>query len=87
VSHRAAPFFWDGCTPPLRYAGPVSIPNAQKLLFELRAVLDRIGENDSTLQEAIVHDVDRAKRLADSCISQLTTDDSESGETEEEDDE
>lgn len=52
----------------------MSTQTALKLLFELRAVLDRLGENDSTLLEAIAHDIDRAVRLTDSCIAQLTQD-------------
>ena len=52
----------------------MSTQNALKLLFELRAVLDRIGESDLTLHETIVHDVERAARLANSCIAQLTED-------------
>jgi len=65
----------------------VSIQTALKLLFELRAVLDRLGENDSTLQEAIAHDVDRAIRLTNSCIAQLTQDAPGAADAEEEDDE
>ena len=38
---------------PFRYNGIVSTQNALKLLYELRAVLDRLGENDSTLREAL----------------------------------
>ena len=50
----------------------VSTQNALKLLFELRVVLDRLGENDSSLHEAVVHDVDEAVRLTDGCIAELT---------------
>jgi len=58
----------------LRYDAAVNTQTALKLLFELRAVLDRLGENDSTIQEALAHDIDRAMRLTDSCIAQLTED-------------
>ena len=74
----------------MRYSGAVSTQNALKLLFELRAVLDRIGESDDTLHESLVHDVDRAVRLADACIAQLAEESPEPGEgdeTEEEEDE
>lgn len=56
---------------PFRYNGIVSTQNALKLLYELRAVLDRLGENDSTLREALAQDIDRAVRLTNSCITQL----------------
>ena len=73
-------FFWPpfsgGPGGAFRYAAGVSDQTLLKLLFELRAVLDRIGENDDSIEEAIVHDVDRAKQLADDCISQLTLGDS-----------
>ena len=72
---------------PLRYAFPVSNQTALKLLFELRVVLDRLGESDLSLHEAIVHDIDRAVRLANSCIAQLTQDDSGAPDNEEEEDE
>jgi hypothetical protein len=62
----------------LRYAGGVSTQTALTLLFELRAVLDRIGESDVSLHEAIVHDVDRAVRLTNSCIAQLSDESPES---------
>ena len=58
----------------MRYDAAVNTQTALKLLFELRAVLDRLGENDSTIQEALAHDIDRAMRLTDSCIAQLTED-------------
>ncbi len=45
--------------------------NALKLLFELRAVLNRIGD-DPNFHEQLVGDLDRASHLADACISQLT---------------
>lgn len=48
--------------------------NALKLLFELRAVLDRLDENDTSLEEALAHDVQRALRLTDACIAELTKD-------------
>lgn len=61
---------------------------ALKLLFELRAVLDRLGENDSTIREALAHDIDRAIRLTNSCIGQLTQEPSTGhGEAEEEEEE
>lgn len=45
-----------------------------KLLFELRAVLDRIGESDSSLHEAVAQDIDRASNLTDACIAELSGD-------------
>ncbi len=65
----------------------MSTQTALKLLFELRAVLDRLGENDSTLREAIAHDIDRAVRLTNSCIAQLTQDSPGGADAEEEDEE
>ena len=65
----------------------MSTQTALKLLYELRAVLDRLGENDSTLREAIAHDIERAVRLTDSCIDQLTQDSPGQPDAEEEDDE
>jgi hypothetical protein len=66
----------------------VSNQTVLKLLFELRAVLDRIGETDSSIEEAMVHDVDRAKQLADACITQITRGESLSpAEAEDEEDE
>lgn len=64
----------------------VSTQTALKLLYELRAVLDRIGENDSTLHEALAHDVDRAVRLANSCISELAQDSPSPGDLEDDED-
>jgi len=65
----------------------VSNQTALKLLFELRAVLDRLGENDSTLREALAHDIDRAVRLTNSCIAQLTQDSPGRTDPEDEDEE
>jgi len=65
----------------------VSTQIALKLLFELRAVLDRLGENDSTLREALAHDIDRAVRLTNSCIAELTQDSPDRADAEEDDDE
>jgi hypothetical protein len=65
----------------------VSTQNALKLLFELRAVLDRLGESDIALHEALAHDVDRAVRLTDGCIAQLTEEAPETPDAEEDDDE
>jgi 5'-3' exonuclease len=66
----------------------VSTQTALKLLFELRAVLDRLGENDSTMREALAQDIERAVRLTNSCIGQLTQEPSTGrAETEEEEDE
>jgi hypothetical protein len=67
--------------------GAVSTQNALKLLFELRAVLDRVGESDVTLHETVAHDVERAVRLANACIAQLTEDSPGGTDAEEEDDE
>lgn len=69
------------------YAGRVSIQIALKLLFELRAVLDRLGEGDDTLRETIAHDIERAVRLTNSCISQLTQEPTAHGDPEEDEDE
>jgi hypothetical protein len=65
----------------------VSTQIALKLLFELRAVLDRLGESDITLHETIAHDVDRAVRLTNSCIAQLTEEAADAADAEEEEDE
>jgi hypothetical protein len=62
----------------------VSTQIALKLLFELRAVLDRLGEGDTSLREALAHDLDRAVRLTDSCIAQLAQDSPDGPEAEEE---
>jgi hypothetical protein len=70
----------------LRYAGGVNTENALKLLFELRAVLNRISNDDLSFKETLVGDVDRAARLADACISQLTQDSDEPVSEDEEDD-
>lgn len=40
-------------------------------LYELRLVLDRLAQTDTTLHEALTHDVDEAIRLADECIGEL----------------
>jgi len=50
----------------------VNTQAALKMLFELRAVLDRLGEGTSTLREAVAHDVERAIRLTNNCIAELT---------------
>ncbi len=70
------------------YDGAVSTQNALKLLFELRAVLDRVGEYDVTIRESMAHDVDEAIRLANACITELTQDTHPGrGDVEEEEDE
>jgi len=69
------------------YDGRVSTQTALKLLFELRAVLDRIGESDITLHETMAQDVERAVRLTNACINHLTEESPEESEAEEEDDE
>ncbi len=71
----------------LRYSATVSTQIALKLLFELRAVLDRLGENDSTLREALAHDIDRAVRLTNSCITELTQGSPGPADSEEDEDE
>ncbi|MGA3169446.1 MAG: hypothetical protein ABSE62_00380 [Chthoniobacteraceae bacterium] len=63
----------------------MSTQNALKLLFELRAVLDRLGEEDQTLKEALAHDIDRAMRLTDACVAELTEDELAGAEVEEAD--
>lgn len=73
----------NGSGAPFRYVGAVSTQTALNLLFELRAVLDRIGESDLSLHEVIVHDVDRAVRLTNSCIAQLSDDSPEAPDAEE----
>lgn len=45
---------------------------ALKLLYELRAVLERLTETGDTFQEALSNDINRAVRLTDDCITQLT---------------
>lgn len=55
---------------------------ALKLLFELRAVLDRLSQSEITLEEALSDDIDHAISLADDCISQLTGESSDPPETE-----
>ncbi len=65
----------------------MSTQTVLKLLFELRAVLDRVGESDVTLHETVAHDVERAVRLANACITQLTEDSPAGGDAEEEEDE
>jgi hypothetical protein len=63
----------------------VSTQTALKLLFELRAVLERVGETDFTLHETVARDIERALGLTDSCITQLTGESPESaGEEEDE---
>lgn len=64
----------------------MSTQNALKLLYELRVVLDRLGENDSTLHEAVARDVDEAIRLTDGCMAELTRD-AEGSEDDEEEEE
>ncbi len=48
---------------------------ALKQLFELRVVLERLGEGGLTLQETLAHDLERAMKLTDSCIAHLTDED------------
>ena len=72
---------------PLRYVAAVSTQHALKLLFELRAVLDRLGESDITLHETLAHDIDRAVRLANTCIAQLTQEAPGAPEADDDDDE
>jgi hypothetical protein len=50
----------------------VNTETALKLLYELRAVLNRLTESGDTLQEALSNDINRAIRLTDDCITQLT---------------
>lgn len=49
----------------------MSTQTAVKKLFELRTVLDRLSQTDSTLYEAISQDVEEAIRLADESIAEL----------------
>jgi len=49
----------------------VNTENALKLLFELRAVINRLGEY-SSFDENMIGDLDRASRLTNACISQIT---------------
>ena len=76
--NEGGPPFCGGPGGRFRYAMGVSNQTVLKLLFELRAVLDRIGETDDSIEEALVHDVDRAKQLADDCIAQITRSESPS---------
>jgi hypothetical protein len=48
---------------------------ALKQLFELRVVLERLGEGGISLQETLAHDLERALKLTDSCIAHLTDED------------
>jgi hypothetical protein len=73
--------------PQLRYAAAVSTQTALKLLFELRAVLERLGESDITLHETLAHDIDRAVRLTNTCIAQLTQEVPGAPEADDDDDE
>jgi len=59
----------------------VNTETALKLLYELRAVLDRLSENEGTLKEALSDDIDHAGRLTDECISELTGESDEAQET------
>ena len=43
-----------------------------KKLFELKMILDRLAQTDTTLYEALSHDVEAAANLADECIAELT---------------
>ena len=47
---------------------------ASRKLFELRAVLDRLAQTDTTIYEAISHDVEEAIRLTDESIAELNED-------------
>ena len=69
----------------MRYASRVNTENALKLLFELRAVLNRVGD-DPNFHQRLMGDLDRASKLTDACISQLTQDSDEPVSEEEEDD-
>ena len=69
------------------YDGGVSTQTALKLLFELRAVLDRLGESESTLAETMAQDIERAVRLSNACIAQLTEESPGHGDAEEDEDE
>ena len=55
----------------MRYDAGVNTENALKLLFELRAVINRLGEY-SSFDENMIGDLDRASRLTNACISQIT---------------
>jgi flavin-binding protein dodecin len=50
----------------------VSTDTLLKHLFELRAVLDRIGESDTSLHEAVAQDIERASDLTDACIAEVS---------------
>lgn len=45
---------------------------ALKKLLELRVVLDRLSQTDTTLREVISHDVEEAIALTDECIAELS---------------
>jgi hypothetical protein len=70
----------DGPCGALRYAPRVNTENALKLLFELRAVLNRITD------DPLGNELERATRLTDACISQLTSESNDPVSEEEEDD-
>jgi hypothetical protein len=77
--------FCDGPREALRYAARVNTENALKLMFELRAVLNRMG-GDASFHETLAGDLDRATRLTDACISQLTQESDEPVSEDDEDD-
>jgi hypothetical protein len=64
----------------------VNTETALKLLFELRAVLERLSESELTLHEALSNDISRAVRLTDACITQLTEESPDAPETDAEED-
>lgn len=50
----------------------MALQNALKNLYELRAVLDRLAQTDSTLSEALSLDVEEAIRLTDDAVAELS---------------
>lgn len=47
---------------------------ALEKLYALREVLDRLSRTDTTLYEALAHDVEEAITLTDDCIAALSDD-------------
>jgi len=43
-----------------------------KKLFDLKTVLDRLAQTDTTLYEAISLDVEEANKLTDECIAEFS---------------
>ena len=44
-----------------------------KKLFEVKTILDRLAQTDTTLHEAVSLDVEEANKLTDECIAELSS--------------